>query len=290
MNHCTSVFTNSCLRVPVDPISKMPKTAHERQQNRVSAQCSIDSSSVCSATAIDVDTERLKDFYKSIPDYHDINHLTEDDFYSTLKSLREKKTVMFGLAVNNINNSDDTFYRKYDNLIPSNESLAPTIPVKAGAMYIRRKHSKEEKELNDIEIDSLKILRNPNPGNNKTNTCLKRTTRKSSNTIYPSNTDKNFKITTMSSGVEKRELNSKRNHSACSISWNDANIQNKDEVDEKFKQIFDEKKFSRIGVTDSNEEFQTQSMPSSPLRFRKSFLPKRRTSITIPKPFKMTER
>ncbi|KAJ0173670.1 hypothetical protein K1T71_010819 [Dendrolimus kikuchii] len=295
MTHYSSVFTNSCLRVPVDPISKMPKTAHERQYKQITEQCSIESSSTCSATAVDVDADRFKDFYKSIPDYNDIHHLTEDEFYSTLKSLREKKKLMLGLTDNHIDDSNRSVDRRYDSFFISNESSRPaTIAAKTTAYNVRRKRFKEGKEFNDVKIGNLKVSYNTNSVSNKTNTCLKHPTRKKSFQGDCIHISKDLKVTTVNPSDDKGENRSKRNHSACSISWNDANIQSQNEVDDKFEHFFVGKKMScsvpKANFDDNYDEFKTQSMPSSPSRLKRTLSPKREKSITIPKPFKMTER
>ncbi|XP_050353846.1 protein FAM161B [Nymphalis io] len=272
--HRCSVFKNSCINVPVDPISKMPKTAHERNGNNAAEQYSIESSTSCSVTGADVDFEKLKDFYKSIPDYNDINHLSESEFYSTLKSLREKKKLMLGIAVEHIDNCiDDKIYTKSDRNICASTSL--------------RRYN-ETTLSNSIDNDKIKhISRNNVPKN------LRRGVRKLDNTVVENEGEKFDQMESTKKNTSSVKDNPKlsrprRNHSACSISWHDDKVEHKNtEIDEKFEQYFE-------GNRQLNDDdlYKTQSMPSSPLRTRAmgSSLRRRRKSITIPKPFKMTER
>lgn len=294
MKHHTSVFNNSCLRVPVDPVSKMPKSAYERKGKIPNnQQCSIDSSSTCSVAVADVDATKMKDFYRSIPDYNEINHLPAEEFYSTLKSLRDKKKVMLGMPIEFVDDCTGHGDKVIDDLLDKTEEcsrLMSKINKPKANGVSRRKLSTGSNNTNTIPAA---VRSKPLPKNNS-QTCLKRPVRK---TVIEDkkNGHEDLKIAPVKSNLEKtRNERPKRNHSACSISWNDAKFESKNEVDQKFDDFFDGKKYdspmSKVDFDDGNE-FKTQSMPSSPLRSKRSGSPpRRRKSITIPKPFKMTER
>lgn len=299
MTHINSVFKNSCLKVPVDPVSKMPKSAYERNEKCINQQCSIDSSSSCSMAAADLDADKLKEFYRSIPDYNDINHLPTEEFYSTLKSLREKKKVMLGLAIEFIddcNGHSDHLFDKTEEINRLPNAINKSHKSKSNCSS-RRKLSTGTKDITNIKMShdlSNSISHSKKQPANISGTCLKRPVRK---TIAgdKKNANEDLKIAPMKSNLDKtRNERPKRNHSACSISWNDAKIENKNEVDRKFDDFFEGKKYdspiSKADI-DDEDEFKTQSMPSSPLRMKRTRSPtRRRKSITIPKPFKMTER
>lgn len=277
--HRCSVFKNSCLNVPIDPLSKMPKTAYERNETNLTEQYSMESLTSCSIFDIDTDAEKLKDFYKSIPDYRDINHLTEGEFYKTLKILREKKRLMLGLAVEHDNICTIDNDQLYDKL-----EKDPSVKKN---MKISRKKNKEDGNIDKRDIDT---------GSNKTlsketikvpvrkfefNDGAKQIKENKKKEVIIDNTENN--LTVKSSKLERP----KRNHSACSISWHDDKVDNKNEVDKKFEQYFETNK-----SLNDEEIYKTQSMPSSPLRTQRlgSSSRRRRKSVTIPKPFKMTER
>lgn len=295
MFHHSSVFTNSCLKVPVDPISKMPKTAYERKQKRVTGQCSIESvSTTCSVSTADVDAEKLKDFYRSIPDYNDINHLPAEQFYSTLKSLREKKKVMLGIAVDHIDDCIGNGKALDSKCKPEDDTLRHLQKKNTKSKYnhgIRRKYSADKTDVTDMKNDPTKTYNTTLP---TITSSVKRPSRKC---MYSENTEKyndDLKLTRESPVKETlvRAERPRRNQSACSISWNDAKIESKNDIDQKFDQFFDGKKYSNgLSKVDIGDDFKTQSMPSSPLRIKRTGSPsRRRKSITIPKPFKMTER
>ncbi|XP_028160070.1 protein FAM161A isoform X2 [Ostrinia furnacalis] len=282
MTHRCSVFKNSCLRLPVDPISKMPKTAYERKNKPVLDQCSINSpSTVCSGSP-DVDAEKLKDFYRSIPDYNDINHLPEEEFYFTLRSLREKKKKMLNEAVDHIDDNgfdnkitEDIFAKTEDTCF-----LPPAVTSKKTKSKINsnlRQHYCGEKK------DTTKTV-------SATTSSMKKSTKKTTIKDLEKSMLEDIKVTSIKGSSMKERPQAerqKRNHSACSITWNDATLERNEVVDHKFDQFFDGKKYSPVSMDD---EFKTQSMPSSPLRSRRAASPVRRKNITIPKPFKMTER
>lgn len=277
--HRCSVFKNSCLNVPVDPISKMPKTAYERNERNILEQCSIESIRSCSVSGTDVDAEKFKDFYRSIPDYNDINHLTETEFYTTLKRLRDKKKLMLGLAVEHIDDCNvynDKLFEKMDKDI-----------------YIKNRKMQKRKTSQDRNIDKANLdldsIGNASKESIKmpvhklgSDEVLKNIEKKCDNDIAILDRKKNSSLTVKGSKLDRP----KRNHSACSISWHDVKNEVKNDVDDKFDRYFEGNRLN------DEEIYKTQSMPASPLRTQRcgSSLPERRKSITIPKPFKMTER
>ncbi|CAH2094671.1 unnamed protein product [Euphydryas editha] len=278
--HRCSVFTNSCLNVPVHPISKMPKTAYEHNEETTIEQCSTKSSTSLSDTGIDADAEKLKDFYRSIPDYSDINHLSENEFYSILKRLREKKKLMLGLAIEHIDDckvyDDKTFVKSVKDICP-----------KTNLNYFHETNSTKRGN------EKVKQICKNYDGKQKT---TKREVRQSDSAVNKNvgeESDKNLRVGHPKNSVITLKENSKlnrpnRNHSVCSISWHDDKVDEKNnEVNKKFDQYFEGNR--RLNDDDL---YKTQSMPSSPLRTRSmgSNLRRHRKSITVPKPFKMTVR
>ncbi|XP_047994829.1 LOW QUALITY PROTEIN: protein FAM161B [Leguminivora glycinivorella] len=293
MNHRCSVFTNACLKLPVDAVSKMPKPDYERKTS-LTTQNSIDSSSTCSVNIVNVDTEKIKDFYRSIPDYNEINHLPTEEFYSTLRSLRQKKKVMLEYAVDSIDDCNgDNFKVKEEAYI--NQTKITDKPVKSHYTgTLRRKYCREEDKTSEFNGAARMNGRRVSDCSNKnlTVSSLKQPSKKLTVTNIEVKIDDDLKLPVKSSSMKEKTLKPKRNHSACSISWNDDKIERKNEVDQKFDKFFDGAEYSRLkkGNLD-DDEFKTQSMPSSPLRAKRFGSPqRRRKSITVPKPFKMTKR
>ncbi|XP_038206885.1 protein FAM161A [Zerene cesonia] len=285
--HRCSVFTNSCLGVPVDPFSKMPKTAYERREkNIINEKLSTDSSTTVSMSGDDYDTKKLKDFYSSIPDYSDINHLPASEFYSTLRSLREKKKVMLGFAIEHISRekpSDDQYLDSMTTTQPLHKDIKKEMKLPQ-----RRKYSLE-RGRDSITQNSMKTCSENVTKNHQTKTLIDPKNaygvdvKSGENVqIIPKSKQSSLIVT----GTSKTDR-PKRNHSACSITWHDDKIERKNEIDEKFDKFFDRGCY--LNVSNEGSEFQTQSMPTSPLRTKK-VRQKYYKNITITKPFKMTER
>ncbi|XP_073950488.1 uncharacterized protein isoform X2 [Choristoneura fumiferana] len=277
----------------------MPKPEYERKDKIITCQNSVDSSSNSSVYAVKVNTEKIKDFYRSIPDYNDINHLPAEEFYSTLKSLRQKKKVMLEFAVDQIDdsNSENTLVREdaYSNHNAVNDKSVKTVYNSS----LRRKYSAEKKDASRDFCGATNLNRRSNidtaqSSKNLTVSAMKQPQKKLtvSNLEVTIDDDPKMSTSKSSSMKEKNKTNkAKRNHSACSISWNDDKIETKNEVDQKFQKFFDGAEYSKLKKVYVDDEFKTQSMPSSPLRGKRSGSPpRRRKSITVPKPFKMTER
>ncbi|XP_063367168.1 protein FAM161B [Cydia amplana] len=297
MNHRCSVFANACLKLPVDPVSKMPKPDYERKEKFVIAQNSIDSSSTCSVNIVNVNTEKIKDFYRSIPDYNEINHLPTEEFYSTLRSLRQKKKVMLEYAVDLIDDCNgDNLQAKEEAY--TNETKVNDKPVKSHyGGTLRHKYSAEKKdktsEFNGAARMNRRRVSDCSNNNVLSVSSMKQPSKKLTVTNIEVKIDDDPKMNPVKfSSMKEKTSKPKRKHSACSISWNDDKIERKNEVDQKFDKFFDGAEYSRLkkGNMD-DDEFKTQSMPSSPLRAKRFGSPqRRRKSITVPKPFKMTER
>lgn len=289
MTHNCSVFKNACIKVPIDPFTKMPKTAYERRGKTIKEQNSIDSvSTTCSVSTADIDAEKLKDFYRSIPDYNDINHLPEEQFYSTLKSLREQKKIMLRVAVEHIDECDK--HGKPIESILVKTSFGDKEAKCRTNSTLRRKYSAESKDkgTEKLKTESGKMSSDPDLMSTKVmGAAIKKQSRKTAGfTDTNKYIEDDLKLTPEITPLCRENVRldrPKRIQSACSITWSDAKIE-KTEVDHKFDEFFDGRKYT----SPSKDDFKTQSMPSSPLRTRRS--PIRRKSITIPKPFKMTER
>ncbi|XP_046402211.1 protein FAM161A isoform X2 [Ischnura elegans] len=109
-----SSFTHSCIKVPINPSSGLPSPSYERENDAllvmnsrkdvvVSAYGPILSSPSIPRTKLSKLSPNIKscdsarplkafiDFYESIPDYGDLNHLSDEDFYRKIQHLKEKQ-------------------------------------------------------------------------------------------------------------------------------------------------------------------------------------------------------
>lgn len=92
--HTNTVFKNSCLKVPLNPSSRLPSAKYERlnlSSNRQKKRDSISSDIVNDEIKNQMS---FREFYKSIPDYKDVTHLSNQEFYLKLECLRENKNEL----------------------------------------------------------------------------------------------------------------------------------------------------------------------------------------------------
>ncbi|XP_005184489.2 uncharacterized protein LOC101891184 [Musca domestica] len=96
-------FLHSCLKVPIDPCNNCPAPVYNRPKmylGRLSmtptaaSTTLLTTSKTCNSDLMDGKwscnggIRPLTKFYDSIPDYGELTHLTEEEFYSTLDTLR----------------------------------------------------------------------------------------------------------------------------------------------------------------------------------------------------------
>ncbi|XP_036335256.1 uncharacterized protein LOC118745731 [Rhagoletis pomonella] len=97
--HTSRSFLHSCLKVPIDPCNNCPAPIYNRPKmylgRLATTPLSAANRSLKTSEFENVDTmagnsgiRSLAKLYDSIPDYCDINHLPNEEFYSTLDTLR----------------------------------------------------------------------------------------------------------------------------------------------------------------------------------------------------------
>ncbi|XP_013098702.2 uncharacterized protein LOC106081356 [Stomoxys calcitrans] len=96
-SHSGRSFINSCLKVPIDPCNNCPAPIYNRPRMYL-GRLSMTPTTALATKTCDTATTDLKwscggirsltKFYDSIPDYGELTHLTEEEFYSTLDTLR----------------------------------------------------------------------------------------------------------------------------------------------------------------------------------------------------------
>ncbi|KAG8233784.1 hypothetical protein J437_LFUL003856 [Ladona fulva] len=116
-NSIGSSFTHSCLKVPVNPCSGYPSPLFERNYDTIVTMSSHRDSSVSESRPVsgrssnshrkirirsqmctrnsesELPLKSFMEFYESIPDYGDMNHLSDEEFYRKLQSLKEKQKL-----------------------------------------------------------------------------------------------------------------------------------------------------------------------------------------------------
>lgn len=84
--HTNVVFNNSCVTIPRNPATQLPSPLFERRPNMGTRTKSAQEGNVIKS---------LIEFYDSIPEYDDINHLSNKEFYRKLDGLKEMQRCFY---------------------------------------------------------------------------------------------------------------------------------------------------------------------------------------------------
>lgn len=96
-DHSSSVFNNSCLKLPRNPKNKYPLPLYEQKYlNQLQNQATKLELEGFNKNTVKPTTEKDRirsfiEFFDSIPEYDDINHLSNKEFYKKLEVLKEKQ-------------------------------------------------------------------------------------------------------------------------------------------------------------------------------------------------------
>lgn len=97
-SHNYAVFANNCVKTPLHSSTKLPNPSYLKPKCKTSSakssnlkKCSKQFSSSLSLTTENNNFLSLKDFYDSIPDYDDLHHLSQYDFYKEIDALKRKQ-------------------------------------------------------------------------------------------------------------------------------------------------------------------------------------------------------
>uniref|UniRef100_A0A336MBR8 CSON014764 protein n=1 Tax=Culicoides sonorensis TaxID=179676 RepID=A0A336MBR8_CULSO len=103
-SHNYSVFANNCVKPPLHSSTKLPNPSYlkpkcamkdnsNKTKNSNLKKCKK-FSSLLSLTAENNNFLSLRDFYDSIPDYNELHHLSQCDFYKELDTLKRKRNEL----------------------------------------------------------------------------------------------------------------------------------------------------------------------------------------------------
>ena len=132
--HHGSSFVHSCVKVPVDPHSRQPTPLYERPGvERIAKQRSCDKERKINFVRRD-DTspggslENLLEFLESIPDYGDVNHLSNEQFKRKLDYLKRKQRLLLKNLRNCFDDDDkeDDKSGKTTRITSANSSSRPS--------------------------------------------------------------------------------------------------------------------------------------------------------------------
>lgn len=125
-NHNSTVFAHSCLKTPVNPLNRQPfpvrdqKYIHYLEDEIRKLSVESNEFKMKSTSSPEMDKTTIKsfiEFYDSIPDYNDIHHLSNKDFYRKLEALKEKQRNYYDYVRNQTNSPNEIdWVEDYKNL------------------------------------------------------------------------------------------------------------------------------------------------------------------------------
>ncbi|XP_071578749.1 protein FAM161A-like [Temnothorax nylanderi] len=164
--HRGTSFFHSCVKMPVDPCSRQPTPSYERPRLSSGSQRSEKVKKINFAEGETVENsesssprdtlENFLDFLKSIPDYGQVHHLSNEQFKQKVEYLRRKQRLLLQNLRNSLDDAEEP---------PSSLSIA------------RNESSKSKNVKPNVLVDDLKL-------NGKK--CYLEESRTSSPILFPS--------------------------------------------------------------------------------------------------------
>lgn len=129
-NHSSSVFNNNCLTTPKNPRLDQPSPLYEHkfiyQLENQAKKLGLDSSGMPKKNVIDRDTTKaFLEFISNIPEYDEVNHLSNKEFYKKLENLKEKQRMYEEYLQNEIkfDGKDSEWIEDYKKLKLGNKNI-----------------------------------------------------------------------------------------------------------------------------------------------------------------------
>lgn len=282
-SHNRASFNHSCLRVPRNPLNKQPVPVFEQSYvNEIESKVrklSLGSNEetklrMKSVKDYDVDCFRaFIEFFDSIPNYEDVNHLSNADFYRKLERLKEKQRTycdcMYeekgSALMEELGKKRNTNKRSYSRKAPqksSLKSLCANDRINSG--NYNKNHKREEEDDSNISSSDKEMLLNKPPS------------RRSVRIESPS---------------EKLQISSENTPEVEYFRSKSRAINNVSSASSKGKNSWDDSTVEDLKLDTqrfNNVEGYSRSAPASPNKSKQSVGWK--DTITIPKPFQMTVR
>lgn len=261
-SHSSSVFNNNCLKVPRNSKLDHPSPLYEHKYNYQFENNDNKSEEMPKKKFVDKETtKQFLDFISNIPEYDEINHLSNKEFYKKLENLKEKQRMYEEYLQNEIkfDGKDSEWIEDYKNLKLGVKTINDKTKKTSLKPYCTTPIlNKNVKNYNmDLELFSEKDGVNKPPS--RRSVRIETPSEKLSNNATPE-TFRSKSRANVSPSVSK------------TVDWEDLSIED-----------------LNIGSEVNNSPLlENKPVTLSPLRNRTNLIED--SSITIPKPFQMTVR
>lgn len=261
--HTSAVFNHSCLKVPINPVNKLPAPTYEQkylnQLKNQALKLNVDNNNKDSNNmkAKNDNKESLIDFYDSIPDYSDINHLSNQEFYKKIEHLKAKQKSYYEYleAELNLDNKVDNFIDDYKRQASGERTSSRKSDNLNNIWELKCKEAPETESISSLD-------------------------KETSSRAPPSR--RSVRIESPKSEIESLKFRSKSHiRNVSSADSRDSRKSAYSNLDNAWDSIVDK--------TNEYHNSSTKSLPSSPVKNKPS-IGWKDCGITIPKPFQMTVR
>lgn len=270
MSHSNAAFNHSCLKVPVNPGNKLPapkyelKTINHIKNQEIKERKSSKEQMKVNKTNNNSRYKAFIDFYDSIPDYSDVNHLSNKEFYRRLEAIKAKQKSYYEYLDTELNLDDKC----------SNEDSKRKTPKRLEKIDIKS----SLRDTPDSVISSCKEI------------VLAPPSRRSVRIESPKS-DSTLETRYIDSPKSPREKSWKRNISSADSKFSESSKYGPSLIDslaDEDKDFCDDV-LKNDNENDFKENVESRSLPSSPTK-KKTSTVWNDCGITIPRPFKMTVR
>ncbi|XP_065167434.1 protein FAM161A isoform X2 [Atheta coriaria] len=162
-DHSESVYKNNCIKVAKNKCAENA-TCLSRQVQKLRI------SSADSNTKEKTKINSFIEFYDSIPEYNDINHLSNKEFYKKLDYLRQKQRTFYESLVNEEKYGDNEHNSWYDNYKSLNNHRNSIIKAKNDDVVTQKPPSRRSVRIGSPEVI---IDKNRRPKSYKDESLLK---------------------------------------------------------------------------------------------------------------------
>lgn len=265
-SHNSSVFKNNCLKVPRNSKIDHPSPLYEQkyiyQLENQSKKLVVDSEEMSKKKFVDKDTtKQFINFISNIPEYDEINHLSNKEFYKKLQNLKQKQRMYEDSLQNEIkfDGKDSEWIEDYKNLKLGVKSINDKTKKTSLKPYCTTPILNKNVKNYDMDLRLFPDKHNLNKPPSRRSVRIETPSEKYSNNTTP-------EIFRPKSRANVSPSDSK------AVEWEDLSIEDLNICSER----------------NNSSRLESKSAPTSPLRNRTNMNDD--NGITIPKPFQMTIR
>lgn len=266
-SHHSSVFNNNCLKVPRNPKIDHPSPLYEQkyvyQLENEAKKLAIDNADMPKKKCIDKETTKeFLNFISNIPEYDEVNHLSNKEFYKKLDSLKEKQRMYEEYLQCEIkfDGKDSEWIEEYKNLKLGGKTINDKTKRTALKPFCTTPILNKSNRNYNMDLHLLSEKDGLYKPPSRRSVRIETPSEKMSNNVTPDNYFRPKSRVNTSPSVTK------------AVEWEDLSVDDMNIASER----------------NNSSRLESKSAPTSPIRNKPNV--EEHDGITIPKPFQMTVR